>query len=89
MQVKSLEDALCEPLFELRGRRLELTEIGRVAHGYAEEIFRTGRELLDAVRPVGELESVAERFYAISPERRIRHPATALIARQAKESLFG
>jgi len=50
MQVKSLEQALGTPLFVRRGRKLELTDTGRLVHGYAEDIFRTGRELLDAVR---------------------------------------
>jgi len=37
---------------------------------------------------VGELEKVRERFYAISIERRITHPAVRLIADQAKRRLF-
>ncbi|MFN9369541.1 MAG: LysR family transcriptional regulator [Planctomycetia bacterium] len=37
---------------------------------------------------VGELERVRERFYAISVERRINHPAVRLIADQAKRRLF-
>jgi len=50
MQVQALESSLGAALFERRGPRLELTETGRLVHEYAEEIFRTGRELLDAVR---------------------------------------
>ena len=54
-QVRALEDALGERLFVRSGRRLELTETGRVAYRYAEEIFSLGREFLDAVkdRPTG------------------------------------
>ncbi len=54
-QVKVLEDTLGEPLFERRGRRLELTEAGRLVYAYAEEIFGLGQELLQTVqgRPVG------------------------------------
>lgn len=37
---------------------------------------------------VGELERVRERFYAISVERRINHPAVRMIADQAKRRLF-
>jgi LysR family transcriptional activator of nhaA len=37
---------------------------------------------------VGELERVRERFYAVSVERRINHPAVRLIADQAKRRLF-
>ncbi len=37
---------------------------------------------------VGELDRVRERFYGISVERRITHPAVRLIADQAKRRLF-
>jgi LysR family transcriptional activator of nhaA len=37
---------------------------------------------------VGELDRVSEKFYAISIERRISHPAVRLIADQAKRRLF-
>jgi LysR family transcriptional regulator, transcriptional activator of nhaA len=49
-QIRKLEQALGEQLFERRGRRLVLTEVGRVAYRYADEIFGIGSELLDAVR---------------------------------------
>jgi LysR family transcriptional activator of nhaA len=44
-QIRSLEDTLGERLFERRGRRLALTDAGRLAARYAEEIFALGREL--------------------------------------------
>lgn len=50
MQLRQLETALGEPLFTRRGRRLELTETGRTAFRYADEIFGLGRELLDTLR---------------------------------------
>jgi LysR family transcriptional activator of nhaA len=55
-QVHALEDALGEKLLEREGRKLVLTEMGRVVFGYAEEIFGLGRELLDVVkgRPTGK-----------------------------------
>jgi len=49
-QIKQLEDVLGEPLFERRGRRLELTATGRVVYQYADEIFGLGQELVQAVR---------------------------------------
>jgi len=54
-QIKVLEDALGERLFERSGRRLVLTEAGRLALTYADEIFALGRELVDALhdRPTG------------------------------------
>jgi LysR family transcriptional activator of nhaA len=54
-QVHELEDVLGHPLFVREGRRLVLTESGRVVFRYAEEIFGLGRELQDTLkdRPVG------------------------------------
>lgn len=40
------------------------------------------------VRWIGELDRVKERFYAISVERKLTHPAVLLIAQQAKRRLF-
>jgi LysR family transcriptional activator of nhaA len=54
-QIRLLEERLGEKLFSKSGRRLVLTEIGQVVYRYAEEIFATGRELMDTVkgRPTG------------------------------------
>ncbi|MFM8412443.1 MAG: LysR family transcriptional regulator, partial [Alphaproteobacteria bacterium] len=49
-QVRALEDHLGEQLFSRSGRRLELTEAGRVAFRFADEIFSLGREMVDTVR---------------------------------------
>jgi LysR family transcriptional activator of nhaA len=49
-QIRKLEDSLDEKLFEKRGRGLVLTEMGRVAFRYAEEIFALGGEMRDALR---------------------------------------
>ncbi len=49
-QIRSLEGALGERLFEKAGRRLQLTDAGRLVLGFADEIFETGEELMDAVR---------------------------------------
>lgn len=49
-QIHRLEDTLGQPLFARRGRKLEMTETGRVVYKYAEEIFGLGREMLDAIR---------------------------------------
>jgi LysR family transcriptional activator of nhaA len=46
-QVKMLEDKLGEPLFRRAGRKLELTEMGKMAYRYADEIFSLGREMQD------------------------------------------
>ncbi|MES2524275.1 MAG: LysR family transcriptional regulator [Gemmatimonadota bacterium] len=48
-QLKALERAIGEPLFERRGRTLALTDTGRLVMRYADEMFRAGRELADAL----------------------------------------
>jgi LysR family transcriptional activator of nhaA len=45
-QLRTLEQALGEKLFERRGRSLVLTETGHVIYRYAEEIFSLGDELM-------------------------------------------
>lgn len=49
-QIQLLADQLGGPLFEKVGRRLVLTQTGRLAKGYAQEIFSLGAELEAAVR---------------------------------------
>ena len=49
-QIKLLEDRIGRKLFKKRGRQLELTDDGRVALGYAEEIFTLGSALEGAMR---------------------------------------
>lgn len=50
IQLGQLEESLGQALFERRKKRLELTEAGRLALDYAETIFRSGEELLDALK---------------------------------------
>ena len=40
-----------------------------------------------AVKPLGQLETVRTRFYAISPERKLKHPAVMAICAAAREDL--
>ena len=49
-----------------------------------EEICRQYR-----VQVVGRIEEVRERFYAISVERRLKHPAVVKISEAARTTLFG
>ena len=49
-QVKLLEDMLGDKLFERQGRRLVLTDTGRLVYRYADEIFGIGRELLETLK---------------------------------------
>jgi LysR family transcriptional activator of nhaA len=49
-QIHRLEDVFGEKLFVRKGRNLELTDMGRVAYRYADEIFSLGRELTDTLK---------------------------------------
>ena len=40
------------------------------------------------VRTVGEITEVTQKFYAISAERKVRHPAVAAVCDNARQSLF-
>ena len=54
-QIKQLEGRLGQALFERRGRRLVLTEAGRIALDHADRIFGAGEELLATLRQTGTL----------------------------------
>lgn len=49
-QIHALEDRLDEKLFAKAGRKLILTEAGRVVFRYADEIFSLGREMMETVK---------------------------------------
>ena len=49
-QLTLLEERIGNALFVRAGRRLELTETGRLVQRYADEIFELGRELSDVLR---------------------------------------
>ena len=57
-QIKLLEAQLGCALFRKAGRQLELTEAGRTALGYADQIFALGTELEAVVRPSSTARSV-------------------------------
>ena len=48
-QLKHLERSLGAALFTKRGRHLVLTETGQLVFHYADDMFRTGRELTEAL----------------------------------------
>ncbi len=82
-QIHRLEEVLGEKLFERRGRRLVLTEAGRLAYRYSDEIFSLGREFMDTLkgrasgRPLRLVVGVAD---VLSPSlvRRFLEPAFRL-----------
>jgi LysR family transcriptional activator of nhaA len=49
-QIGLLEEDLGTPLFARKGRNLELTDAGRLALGYAQDIFTLGSELEESLR---------------------------------------
>lgn len=52
-QINTLEDRLGHRLFDRVGRRLDLTEVGRITLDHAERIFGTGEELLATLQRAG------------------------------------
>ncbi|MEO8542422.1 MAG: transcriptional activator NhaR [Burkholderiaceae bacterium] len=95
-QVQLLEDKLGSPLFSKSGRGLVLTEAGRLALGYAQDIFSLGAELEQAVhelptnRPALELRiGVADAlpkpiaYRLIEPATRLDEPVR-LVCREWK-----
>ncbi|HEX5243210.1 MAG TPA: transcriptional activator NhaR [Tepidisphaeraceae bacterium] len=48
-QLRELEKSMGQKLFQRAGRGLRLTEAGRVAFNYANEIFSLGQEMLNAL----------------------------------------
>lgn len=81
-QVKALEDAFGQRLFDRQGRRLVLTDAGRLVYRYADEIFGIGRELLETMkgrapgRPVEFAVGVANSVSKLIV-RRLLEPALA------------
>ncbi|MEO8012060.1 MAG: transcriptional activator NhaR [Dokdonella sp.] len=58
-QIKQLEDSVGIALFSPVGKRLELTESGRVAYSYADEMFSLAAEMSEALKalPAGHAQS--------------------------------
>jgi LysR family transcriptional activator of nhaA len=91
--VKKLEEGLGVALFEKRGRKLALTETGKVAYRYAGEIFGLGSEMREALRgqrPGGPLRLVVG-ISDVLPKLLVRHllapalaeaPAPTLVCRE-------
>lgn len=100
-QIRQLERRLGERLFERVGRRLELTDIGRIVYNYAQEIFGLGDEMVDAVkgRPTGRPLRVVVGVADVIPKLlayRLIHSAISsvgdvhLVCREAPpDDLFG
>ena len=70
--------------------RALMKAFGEAAAGIFTSPTAVERDVLDkyAVKVVGRTEEVKERFFAISAERRIKHPAVAAITESARVDLF-
>ena len=89
-QLTQFEEVLGHRLFDRVGRRLELTDAGRVALGYADEIFSLGRELQEALRSqpgartlafkVGVIDAVPKSlaYLLLEPAMRLDDPVRML-----------
>jgi len=69
-QIHKLEEALGERLFRKEGRKLALTDVGKLVYGYADEIFSVGREMLDVLkgRPSGKRPRVVVGIAEVVPK---------------------
>lgn len=82
-QIHALEDRLGAKLFTKVGRKLALTDTGRVVYRYAEEIFTLGREMVDTVsgRATGQPLRLEVGVADVVPKlivRRLLQPALVL-----------
>jgi LysR family transcriptional activator of nhaA len=92
-QLKTLEASLGVKLLERQGRRLVLTDAGRTVLRYADDIFRTGRELQRAVKglPTGQRLRLVAGVVDVIPKRMAAlllqpavdaHPDLVLVCRE-------
>ncbi|MGE0623663.1 MAG: transcriptional activator NhaR [Pseudomonadales bacterium] len=68
-----------------------LKAFGEAGAGFfpAPEAIAPQVEHMYHARSIGDVAGVSEAFYAISPERKIKHPAVIRITESARERLFG
>ncbi|HYO75351.1 MAG TPA: LysR family transcriptional regulator [Thermoanaerobaculia bacterium] len=100
-QINALEESLGEKLFEKSGRGLVLTEMGRIAFNYADEIFSLGKELRETFRgrPSGKpprlVVGIADvipkliAFRLIEPAFRMREKVEVVCEEDEPQRLFG
>lgn len=86
-QIRQLEAQIGEPLFERRGRALVLTEAGRIALDYADDIFSIGREMLTTLR-AGRPESHGLRIGAVATLSRNFQESFVRPLLESKEARF-
>ncbi|MEM6409545.1 MAG: LysR family transcriptional regulator [Pseudomonadota bacterium] len=93
IQIKQLEERLGHALFDRVGRRLELTEAGRIALDHADRIFGAGEELIaalnqDAARQtplrVGALSTLSRNFQLQFLRPFLSDPKARVVLRSAR-----
>ena len=99
-QLRQLEEALGEKLFQREGRRLVLTEVGRLVQHYADGIFALGEELTDTLqrRPTGQplrltvgiTDGVPKlvAYRLLEPALRLPEPVRLVVREEGHESLL-
>ncbi len=87
-QLRTLEDTLGEKLLRRSGRNLVPTDTGVVVFRYADEIFATGRELLDTIkgRPTGRPMRLVIGIADVVPKTIVRQLIEP--ARQLEQSVY-
>ncbi len=90
VQIRKLEDRMGHALFERRGRKLHLTEAGRIALDYADTIFAAGKDLMGTlsqqgkprkVLRVGALATLSRNFQVEFLRPLLRQPDVELVLR--------
>lgn len=99
-QLKQLEQMVGRPLFERRNRKLVLTEAGKAALEYANEIFRLGGEMIEVLKDktledqphiqIGALDSVPKSILLSIVMKAYKiAPCTISILEGSADELFG
>ncbi len=100
-QIGELEQALDVELFTRKGRRLELTDAGKLAFTHAEEIFRTGQELEALLRGhrsderlllrvgISDVVPKSIAYRLLSAAYRIAEPVRLVCLENKLDELFG
>jgi LysR family transcriptional activator of nhaA len=91
VQIQKLEHQIGQPLFERVGKKLVLTESGRIALDYADTVFKAGDELLSTLRGrpsgsrqvlrVGALTTLSRNFQLEFLQPLMRRPEVDLVVR--------
>jgi LysR family transcriptional activator of nhaA len=100
-QIRALEETLGEKLFTRSGRRLVMTETGRLVFQYADEIYGLGRELTEVLkgrprgRPIRFIVGISDlipkliAYRILQPVFTLAHPVRLVCYEDEPEELLG